>query len=135
MFRGEDSVTFETKMPIDKILEEIEEALRELGRVEIAKKGGISIEPKGKFKKIFADALMEGTLRQSKKNPRQFTLTVAYDINPTIACWIIGIVTGLATCFGFLFFLFPYKMKAQVSNDVVKVLRTAEDAVAESSGE
>ena len=134
MFKGEDSVTFETKLPFEKVSEEVEDALRELGRVEIAKKGGITIEPKGKYKAMFAEAAMEGTLEQSKKNPSQYTLTIAYDANPTIACWIIAILTGATLCFGFLLFLIPYKMKGQLGKDVLKTLRVAEDAVTESSG-
>ena len=133
MFKGEDSVTFETKLPIEKVMQEVEEALRELGRVEIAKKGGITIEPKGKYKTMFADAAIEGSLQQSKKNPSQYTLTIAYDANPTIACWIISILASLIICVGFLLFLIPYKLKGQLGKDVLRILRVAEDAVTESA--
>lgn len=134
MFKGEDSVTFETKLPFEKVSEEVEEALRELGRIEIAKKGSISIEPKGKYKTMFAEAAMEGSLQQSKKNPSQYTLTIAYDANPTIACWVIAILAGFTICVGFLLFLIPYKLKGQLGKDVLKTLSVAEDAVTESSG-
>lgn len=129
MFKGEDSIVFETKLPFEKVSGEVEEALRELGRVEVTKKGSITIEPKSKYKSLFADSAIEGLFQRNKKTPSQYTLIVSYDVSPTVTCWIVASVVTLVACIGFLLFLAPYKMKRQIGKDVLKALAGAEDAV------
>lgn len=130
MFKGEDSVTFESQKTMDEVFSEVEETLRELGRVTISKKGSISVEPKSKYKTTFADTVIEGSLDKNKKNPNQFTLSLTYNVSPTIVCWIVAVIGTTAACVGFLVLLFPYKMKKDLGKDVLKLLASIEESAA-----
>lgn len=127
MFKGEDSITFDTAVPLEEITNEVEEALRGLGRVSITKKGMIDVEAKSKYKTTFAEADLEGSLEQSRKTPTQYTLTLSYNVRPTIICWIIAVLGTTSVCIGFLILLMPFKMKGDLQKDVLKILSSVED--------
>ncbi len=130
MFKGEDSTTLETSLSFEKVTSEVEEALAGLGRVNVSKKGDITIEASSKYKTTFADTVIDGALRASKKSPSSYTLTISYDVSPTLGCWCLAIFGGpLTGCLLFLILLIPMKKKGEVQRDVVKTLRVVEDAI------
>jgi hypothetical protein len=130
MFKGEDSITFTSSKPFEQVSDQVEEAFRELGKVTISKKGGINIEPKSKYKTTFADSVIEGSLEQSKKTPTQFSLTLSYNVSPSVICWIVAVIGSITVCVGCLILLVPYKLKGELQKDVLKILSSVEDSVA-----
>lgn len=126
MFKGEEYVTFETAEPTEKLFEKVEGSLAELGKISITKKGTITIEPRSKLSNAFSQTSMEGQLAQ-KKGAKQHTLTVNYDVSPTIICWLVIVVGTLTLFLGWLAIFLPMSHKKAVGKEVQKALAQIED--------
>lgn len=127
MFKGQESIAFTTSTPQEAISSTIEESLQRFGKVSVSKKGAIEIEPRSKYKTALTDSNFEGTLEQSKKNPQQWVLTIAFSVKPTVVCWITAVIGMMAAGLGFLVLLVPFKAKGAVQQAVIKALHGVQD--------
>jgi hypothetical protein len=88
VFNGEESTRFKTDLPYRRVLDEIEEALDVVGRIEIDEAG--ELYGSGQQAGSFADVKFEGWLERSKGGG-QYELVVEYRINPGVVAILLAI--------------------------------------------
>lgn len=127
MFRGEESIKITTTQPEAVVREKVEEALSEIGRVRIDKRGSLEITPKDKFSSLLTETTMEGQI--NKKKDGEYEIVINYNCKPSIINWVIIVGGTLMLCIGWVAIFVPMTEKAKVSKAVRNALLNVEEAV------
>jgi hypothetical protein len=126
MFGGEERAWLPANGPDEAIVERVEDALRDLGRVRINKRGDITIEPRAYLGSFLTDVVINGHLYFREDG---FELTLWYDCNPSTATWVLAAVLLFTTCLGALIFLAPMTEKDKVRRALRDTLMDLEDSL------
>ena len=63
MFRGETAVELTTRLPDAAFFTRVEEALADLGRVRVDRRGGLTVGPNSVLGSSMTEVIMDGTVR------------------------------------------------------------------------
>jgi hypothetical protein len=120
MFKGQQSISFTTKLSKEKTLSEIENSLTVLGNPMIIDVGRFTISPSNNFNGFAHETVFEGTLsnRDGKVN-----ITLNYECKLNVLGWIILAIGFFAYFLGCLILLFPYNAKKDTEKKVKTVLQ------------
>lgn len=125
MFKGEEVAHLPPGLPESVVNQRIEDALGELGRVRIDKRGDIFIEPRDKFGSFLTEVTMTGRIRRHSDGDE---VSIAYNCAPSVTNWILAVVLFLVTCFGALIILVPMGEKSKVAKSVRGTLLDLEES-------
>ncbi len=116
MFRGEESVTFDSELSGKELLSFLEECLEPLGEAFISEQGEVIINPRSLFGGNLCQSTITGRLR---KRGEKYRISIEYDSTLSTVGWFLLILGILLYLLGLLVLLSPYS----ASKKIEKVLR------------
>jgi hypothetical protein len=120
MFYGEDRIKVKTSLEFNKVLQRVEDALDRVGRVKMYESGDFTISG-SRLANFLTEIHLEGEVEQ-KKDGDTYVVHVEYKIEPSVACWVIGIIGFICGLVGALVFLAPVLAQGEVKRVVEKGL-------------
>jgi hypothetical protein len=132
MFRGETAVELTTRLPAEGLYAKVEEALSDLGRARVDRRGGLTVGPTVMLGSSLTDVVVDGTVRPLGDGG--YDVVVRYDCRPTTGCWVLAGALFVFTFFGALVVLVPLMDKKKVARRVEQALARLEDVADDRPG-
>lgn len=118
LFSGTANSSFKSDKPFPEVLKLIQDALENVGPVDISDKGLIAINARG-FSGFSHDASISGTIRG--KDGKYF-IDMNYEARMTTVAWVLVVIGFFCFGAGLLVLLFPLLSKNDMKKKVEKAL-------------
>src|SRR5262245_33111353 len=105
MFGGSEQVRVEARLSWDDLLTTVEGELRQLRRAEVRASGRFVIE-EGRDQSFLTQVRVEGEVRERRDG--RYEVRLDYQVAPSVACWVLGILGFLCSVVGGAIFLAPF---------------------------
>lgn len=125
MFKGEESVRVRTSLPLSKMEEIVDDAVRRLGKVQFFGKSEFEVSG-SRYSNFASEVFIDGQIRSGRKS-NEWIVQFDYEVKPTTLCWVIAVVGFFMVFFGPAIFLMPFLAKGEVEKAVRLVIRDIED--------
>jgi hypothetical protein len=119
MFTGEEHTRIRSTLPFDDLLEQVKKSLKTIGRVRMSPEGDFTIDAQ-RLANFAWDVKIEGWV-EPRKNPDDYSIGINYQINPTTAGLILGILFFMPVGVIGLFMILNAKQEVQKrANDAIQ---------------
>ena len=99
MFSGETAVELTTRLSDEAFFRRVEDALADLGRVRVDRRGGLTVGPPTAGR-VVPHRGGRWTARSARWVTAQYDVAVRYDCRPTTGCWVLAVALFFFTFFG-----------------------------------